>query len=297
MPTERSTYSAFARGRPRIARSPRSCCATCSNEGSIRSERGCSCCTDRRPCAPPFVTSSVRSPCSSAARSKSAATILVHRPERLHPSVDRIMNEARESANARSRGATAGTARLLPGSGASRRGEVDPRRAGRDAHAAAARDRGRALPDPSQHELDRESQRIDRDLQAQREALAGWIDNRPVGECGGARCNEVATVSARVTRVEVGARSSGIVWLQRRGENDRRLRSSRRDCATRPSPRCHVHITAQRAETELPPSRWTSPRSCIGSRVGFRLEVLEVTGPGLRTLRRGPRVPLGRTTR
>ena len=71
---------------------------------------------------------------------------------------------------------------------------------GGDAYAPTPRRLRNTLPHAPEHEPDREPQRLGGCVHAQRQALAQWIDDRALGDCGAARSSEALPSRSGIPR-------------------------------------------------------------------------------------------------
>ena len=128
--------------------------------------------------------------------------MIEHLPEELHASVGRAMRDAWDGANAEL--AKKQLQRLAPSLQAKHPGAAASLREGLEETLTvqAPGHHRRAVPHAAHHQPDREPQRLDRALHAQRQALEGRADDAALGRQRAQRCQGPLPQAARVPRHE-----------------------------------------------------------------------------------------------
>ena len=124
--------------------------------------------------------------------------VIEHLPRDMHASVNRALRDAwsagdAELAKRQLQRLAASLQARHPG-----RGSEPSRGSGGDAHGARAGDHRRLVPNPAQHQPDREPKRPDRALHAQRQALEGRSDGAALGRKRAGRCGHAHAQAARL---------------------------------------------------------------------------------------------------
>jgi len=124
--------------------------------------------------------------------------VIEHLPRDMHASVNRRAARRLERRRRRVGQAAIATPGGLAASPPPRRGSEPSRGSGGDAHGARAGDHRRLVPNPAQHQPDREPKRPDRALHAQRQALEGRSDGAALGRKRAGRCGHAHAQAARL---------------------------------------------------------------------------------------------------